>query len=167
MLARARQDTRGLFVKTVHAGFFAVHGLATGFREQYYSVSTKGCLRGMHFQTPPHDHEKLVYCVDGAVMDVIVDLRRGSSTFGTACRFLLSAESRNQIYIARGLAHGFQVLSPTATLVYNVTSEYAPAQDAGIHWRSVPIEWPDPNPLVSERDSNHPSLADFESPFVM
>jgi len=160
-----RSDNRGFFVKSFHWTFFAEHGLSGDFKEQYYSMSTQGCLRGMHFQTPPHDHEKLVYCVAGSVLDVVVDLRGGSPTYGQADSVVLSSEHCNQLYIPRGLAHGFYVLSPQATMIYNVTSEYAPACDAGIHWKSVPFAWTDHDPILSERDQAFPMLQDFVSPF--
>ena len=167
LTATKRSDNRGFFVKTVHETFFAQNGLVGRFKEQFYSMSTKGCLRGMHFQTPPHDHEKLVFCVTGSVLDVVVDLRVGSPTYGQADSVILSADQCNQLYIPRGLAHGFYVLSTSATMIYNVASEYAPANDAGIHWSSVPFDWPDKNPIHSERDAAFPRLVDFHSPFVM
>lgn len=161
-----KQDSRGYFVKVFHAEFFKQHGLATDFKEQYFSMSVKGCLRGMHFQIPPLDHEKLVYCVLGKVMDVVVDLRKSSPTFGMATCFDLSEEHANAVYIPKGMAHGFFVLSQQALLVYNVTTMYSQDHDRGIHWKSVPIDWPDQNPVVSERDSSHQSLNEFTSPFA-
>lgn len=160
------QDQRGSFVKTFHAELFAKHGLATDFREQYYSVSARGSLRGMHFQIPPHDHDKLVYCIDGEVLDVVLDLRKGSPSFGAATSLNLSSEKANMVYVPRGLAHGFYVLSAHATMVYNVTSCHSPDHDSGIHWRSVPVSWPSDAPVVSDRDSLHPTLEDFASPFI-
>lgn len=158
-------DTRGRFVKIFHKEVFAEHKLVTNFAEEYYSVSHQGVLRGMHFQTPPQDHTKLVYCVAGKVIDVVVDLRVGSPTYNKFASFELSDQKANLIYIPPGLAHGFYVLSETAVLIYKVTTVYSPEHDNGILWNSVGIPWPDAEPIVSERDNKFVPLADFLSPF--
>lgn len=152
-------------MKTFHADFFAEQGLATEFREQYYSVSKAGVLRGLHFQTPPADHAKLVFCTAGAVLDVALDLRLGSPAFGRHLALALSAENATQAYIPPGCAHGFCVTQAPATLVYATTTEYVPAFDAGVLWNSAGIDWPIETPTLSERDAGFPSLADFASPF--
>lgn len=162
----ARADDRGRFVKVVHAGEFAALGLRSDFVEQYYSTSGRGVLRGMHFQVPPHDHAKLAYCVDGEVLDAVVDLRVGSPTFGAHAVVRLGAERANAVYVPEGCAHGFVVLGESATLVYNVTSVHAPAHDAGVRWDTTGVEWPFAAPLVSPRDAALPALADFASPFT-
>ncbi len=161
-----RPDSRGRFVKTFHADSFAEHGLATGFREQYYSISNAGVLRGLHFQTPPADHAKLVFCTAGAVLDVALDLRLGSPAYGRHVALTLSAENTAQIYIPPGCAHGFCVTEGPATLVYATTTEYAPRLDAGVLWNSAGIDWPVEAPTLSERDAGLPSLGDFASPFT-
>ncbi len=160
-----RIDERGVFVKTFQASSFAALGLAVEFVEQYFSTSKQGVLRGMHFQTPPHDHDKWVYCIDGVVLDAVVDLRVGSPTYQQWEAIELSGERANGLYVPRGVAHGFYVPVESATLVYNVTSEYAPQFDRGIRWDSVRIPWPSAKPLVSVRDASFPELASFESPF--
>jgi dTDP-4-dehydrorhamnose 3,5-epimerase len=162
-----RCDIRGRFVKVFHAPTFSERGLRIDFVEQYYSVSSRRVLRGLHFQTPPHDHAKLVYCVSGSVMDVVVDLRRGSPTFGHHASVTLSAEAANALYIPVGLAHGFYTLSEAATMIYGQTSLYAPDHDTGVLWNSAGIEWPDEAPLLSERDRGFVPLKDFRSPFVL
>jgi dTDP-4-dehydrorhamnose 3,5-epimerase len=162
---RVFEDARGRFVKVFNRELFAAHGLETSFAEEYYSSSLPGVLRGLHFQTPPHHHAKLVYCVAGRVMDVAVDLRVGSPTYGRHALVELSMERGNAIYLPSGFAHGFYVPEGEATLVYNVTTGYAPESDAGIRWDSAGIEWPDAAPVVSERDAGFPSLAEFVSPF--
>jgi dTDP-4-dehydrorhamnose 3,5-epimerase len=159
------KDERGLFVKTFHEQVFAQHGLETHFAETYYSRSYKGVLRGLHFQVPPYDHAKLVYCIAGRVKDVVVDLRVGSPTYGEFASFLLSAETANMVYVPRGLAHGFYTLSDSAIMMYKVTSVYSPQHDTGIRWDSVGIDWPNDNPIISERDRQFVPLADFQSPF--
>ncbi|MFM8911405.1 MAG: dTDP-4-dehydrorhamnose 3,5-epimerase [Flammeovirgaceae bacterium] len=160
------QDNRGRFVKVFHALEFEKHYLSTRFMEEFYSSSEPGVLRGLHFQTPPHEHEKLVYCVQGEVFDVVLDLRVGSPTYGQAQHFILNAVHANMLYIPAGLAHGFCTMSEAATLVYKVTSVHAPAYDQGILWSSIPIDWPVNNPIVSDRDSKFPTLAQFASPFA-
>lgn len=160
-----RGDKRGSFVKIFHADIFEELGLATDFKEEYYSTSIKNVLRGMHFQTPPADHVKLVCCIEGAVKDVVVDLRKNSATFGKHCAFNLSAEKANMLYIPKGLAHGFLTLSERAIMLYNVTSVYSPENDKGILWSSCGIDWQCDAPIISARDQNHPPLAAFDSPF--
>ncbi|RJX16993.1 MAG: dTDP-4-dehydrorhamnose 3,5-epimerase [Desulforudis sp.] len=159
------EDQRGLFVKTFHEQIFAQYGLETHFAEEYYSKSYQGVLRGLHFQVPPHDHAKLVYCLVGQVKDVVVDLRLGSPTYGKFASFILSAEKASMVYIPRGLAHGFYTLSDSATMVYKVTSVYSPPHDTGIRWDSVGIDWPSDNPIISERDRQFETFAAFNSPF--
>lgn len=159
------EDTRGRFVKVFQAEIFAEHRMATRFVEEYYSVSRQRVLRGLHFQTPPHHHAKLVYCVSGTVMDAVVDLRRGSPTFGKHVLVELSAATGNALYVPEGLAHGFYVTSSSATMVYKVTSAYAPRHDSGIRWDTAKIPWPDETPVVSERDTRLEALSEFQSPF--
>lgn len=159
-------DDRGHFVKVFHAELFAAHGLETVYVEEYYSVSRYGVIRGLHFQTPPMDHAKLVYCVEGRVQDVALDLRRGSPSYGCCQVFELSAEQANMIYLPQGIAHGFCALSDTATLVYKVSTTYSAEHDAGVLWNSADIPWLVADPILSARDRAHPPLADFISPFV-
>jgi dTDP-4-dehydrorhamnose 3,5-epimerase len=148
------QDQRGCFVKTFHADIFRQYYLETRFTEEYYSVSTRHVLRGLHFQTPPADPIKIVYCVTGQILDAIVDLRVGSSTYGQL------------IYMVPGLAHGFYVLSESATVVYKASKVYSRDHDIGIHWDSVGIPWQCTDPIVSQRDTDLPTFADFRSPFI-
>jgi dTDP-4-dehydrorhamnose 3,5-epimerase len=158
---RKLDDARGSFVKTFHCTAFAELGLATDWREEYYSVSGKGVLRGLHFQAPPHDHAKLVYCVSGSVLDAVLDMRTGSPSYGCHALLELSAEKANMLYIPKGLAHGFYTLSDKATMMYKVTTVYAPAADSGVLWSSAGIPWPDTSPLISERDSSFPLFRDL------
>ena len=159
-----RSDSRGQFVKTFHADYFRSHNLETDWREQYYSVSRKGVLRGMHFQRPPHAHSKLVYCTSGTVLDVVVDLRVGSPTYGNHVSLEISSSATNVLYVPEGLAHGFYALSD-ATVVYNVSTVYSPDHDDGVLWSSIGMDWPDAAPNLSERDMKFSALADFNSPF--
>lgn len=159
------QDERGRFVKTYHAGKFTELGLRTDWREEYYSISARGVLRGMHFQIPPANHVKIAYCVAGQVLDVVVDLRVGSRTFGQCASFLLSAADANSVYIPSGLAHGFVSLRDQSVMQYKVTTAHTPERDSGILWNSFGFDWPISDPILSRRDARHPRLEDFQSPF--
>lgn len=159
------KDERGLFVKIFHEEQFKEEGLVTHFAEEYYSLSHKGVLRGLHFQTPPMDHAKMVYCVSGEVVDAVLDLRVGSPSYGKYELFDLNSEKRNMIYIPSGMAHGFYVKSESALLMYKVTTVYSPDNDSGILWNSAGVLWGDDNPQISKRDSSLPSLVNFKSPF--
>jgi dTDP-4-dehydrorhamnose 3,5-epimerase len=161
-----QRDHRGEFLKVYHHAAFEAAGIPFQVREQYFSRSRRDVIRGMHFQVPPADHEKLVFAVSGHVTDVVVDLRRGSATYGQHVAFELSAEAGNAIYIPRGLAHGFVTRSDEATLVYNVSTTYDPTCDKGIRWDSVGFDWKVTSPILSERDKVFPQLADFPSPFA-
>jgi len=159
------EDARGRFIKTFHQEAFADMGINTEWPEEYYSVSKRDVLRGLHFQLPPHDHDKLVYCVDGEVLDVVVDLRMGSPAFGRHVAFSLSADKANMVHIPKGTAHGFLVLSEKATMMYKASTIYAPQYDTGILWNSAGIPWPVVNPILSERDRDLPPLSEFRTPF--
>jgi dTDP-4-dehydrorhamnose 3,5-epimerase len=159
-------DHRGDFVKSFNKTLFRNLGFETEFTESFYSVSVSRVLRGMHFQRPPADHAKLLYCVSGSILDVAVDLRRGSPTYGGYAAFELSAEAHTAAYLPRGMAHGFYVTQGPAQVVYHVSSEYSPSHDAGIRWDSFGFDWPDKEPIISKRDSEFQSLNKFDSPFV-
>jgi dTDP-4-dehydrorhamnose 3,5-epimerase len=157
-------DNRGTFVKTFHEEEFHSAGLQTKFRESYYSLSKKDVIRGMHFQTPPHEHDKLVYVTHGEIMDVVLDIRKASQTYGQCISVRLRALS-DSIYIPKGCAHGFLTLSLEATVVYNVSTVYNPLADGGILWNSFGFEWQINDPIISSRDSAFDSFKTFNSPF--
>lgn len=158
-------DSRGRFVKIFHKKHFLDRGLHAEFEEEYYSHSSRGVIRGLHFQNPPHDHVKIVYCVAGEVFDVVLDLRIGSPTYGKTATFNLSAEKGNYVYIPKGLAHGFCALEDETTVIYKVGTMYSPNHDAGIRWDSLDIPWPNENPIISKRDLQFPPFESFNSPF--
>jgi len=160
------RDQRGFFVKTFNAEIFAEHRLETKFPESYFSVSHQGVIRGLHFQIPPADHVKLVSCLQGEILDVVVDLRVGSPTYREHDSVVLSAEQGNVIYIPPGLAHGFCVISERASTMYQTSTVYAAEYDSGVLWNSANIKWPTDSPILSQRDSSFVSLNEFESPFV-
>lgn len=162
---RPFNDARGLFVKTFHVGTFRKMGLCTDWQEEFYSVSAKGALRGLHFQIPPQEHVKMVTCLAGAVFDVVVDLRRGSPTYGDHASFRLEAAHPRALYIPPGLAHGFLALSDGALVNYKVSSMHSPEHDRGIRWDSAGIDWPEGVKVVSVRDAAFPALATFDTPF--
>ena len=160
-----QQDNRGNFIKTFHEEEFRQMKFPLTFKEEYYSTSYKGVLRGLHFQLPPAEHEKVVYCPYGRVLDAVVDLRKDSASYGSFVLFELNAEVGNMLYIPKGMAHGFYTLSDKAIMMYKVTSVYSPEHDSGILWNSVGIPWPDTNPILSKRDEGFIALNDFVSPF--
>lgn len=162
---RVAVDRRGSFVKVFHKDLFAAQGLDTALAEVFFSTSGAGVLRGLHIQEPPHDHVKVVGCVAGAVFDAVLDLRRGSPTFGASATFRLSADDGTLLYIPQGVAHGFCVERATATMVYLTTSVHHPEADTGILWDSAGIGWPVGDPILSDRDRRLPALADYDSPF--
>ncbi|MCP4292703.1 MAG: dTDP-4-dehydrorhamnose 3,5-epimerase [bacterium] len=166
ILVPAFKDNRGSFVKTFNQDFFTEHGLTTNWQEEYYSFSNKDVLRGLHFQTPPFDHEKIVHCAAGRAFDVVVDLRTGSPTYGQYLTLTLDSRKANMLYIPRGMAHGFMALEEHTLMMYKVASVHAPDNDKGILWDSCGIPWPDREPIISERDLQWPTLEDYLSPFV-
>lgn len=165
IISGVHQDLRGSFVKVFQGSAFKAAGLRGDWQEIYYTTSQRNVLRGMHFQTPPADHVKLVTCVAGKVLDVIVDLRNGSPTYGHFISRQLSPEQGRSLYIPSGMAHGFLALEHDSIMQYMVTSEHAPENDAGILWSSFGFSWPVDNPILSERDKKHPELSKYTSPF--
>lgn len=157
-------DHRGDFVKTFQHLTLMEQGIDFTLRESYFSHSKKNVIRGMHFQLPPHEHAKIVFCPQGAILDVIVDLRKGSATYGQYCAHELSAENHKGYYIPAGFAHGFKALTEDAITYYLVSSEYSKEHDTGILYNSFGYDW-GIEPIISDRDLSFPALGDFESPF--
>jgi dTDP-4-dehydrorhamnose 3,5-epimerase len=160
-----RHDARGDFVKTYAASTFNVTSdEAFVMREEFYSTSARDVVRGMHLQIPPHEHTKVVCCVRGAVLDVLLDLRRGPG-YGRVASVMLSSDEPASLVIPVGIAHGFRSLVDGTIMVYKTSSEHSPTHDVGIRWNSIGFDWGISNPLVSPRDAAHPVLAEFASPF--
>lgn len=156
-------DSRGFFMETYKKSEFFQHGIKTGFMQDNHSKSTKGVLRGLHFQTPPKAQAKLVRCPRGKVFDVAVDIRKDSPDFGKWVGAVLSDENKHMLFIPEGFAHGFVVLSDEAELIYKASDEYSPENDRGIKWNDpdIGIDWGiDFEPLVSEKDAKQPFLKD-------
>lgn len=155
-------DARGFMVETFAHDEWAALGVDVEFVQHNHSRSSKGTLRGIHFQTAP-GQAKLVRCARGAIVDVAVDLRRGSPTYGQWEAHVLDDERHRQLFVPVGFGHGFAVLSDVADVCYQVSSLYDPATEAGIAWDDpdVGVDWRVADPLLSERDKNAPTLAEI------
>jgi dTDP-4-dehydrorhamnose 3,5-epimerase len=164
---RVFRDERGFFLESFNANAFAeATGLDVAFVQDNHSRSTRGVLRGLHYQMEPRAQGKLLRVVQGEIFDVAVDLREGSATFGRWVGTRLSAENHHQLWVPPGFAHGFLVLSEVADVLYKTTDLYAPSHERAIRWNdpSIGISWPSlPGgvpPTLSDRDRIAPSLAD-------
>jgi dTDP-4-dehydrorhamnose 3,5-epimerase len=155
-------DSRGFFLETYHYKKYAEKGIEKPFVQDNHSRSSRGILRGLHYQlkTP---QAKLVYAATGEILDVAVDIRKGSPTFGKWVGIILSEENRFQLYVPEGFAHGFCVLSETADVIYKCSDLYTPGDDMGVNWadKSVNINWPTNSPLLSDKDKNLPMLKEI------
>ncbi len=154
------EDERGFFMETYKKSDFEKAGIKEEFVQDNHSKSKYGVLRGLHFQREPYAQAKIVRCIRGVIYDVAVDLRRDSPTFGKWVGVILSEHNRYQLYIPRGFAHGFVVLSDVAEVVYKVDNIYAPDYETGIIWddSDIGIGWPVDDPIVSEKDRKLPTL---------
>lgn len=166
------RDARGYFFESFNVKEFADKtGLNINFVQDNESMSSYGVMRGLHFQRPPFTQSKLVRCVKGAVLDVAVDIRKGSPTYGQHVAVELTEENHLQFFVPRGFAHGFAVLSETAIFQYKCDNFYAPQADGGINIKDVTlgIDWQIPydKVLLSEKDTKHEFLKDFDSPFYI
>lgn len=165
-------DSRGYFFESFNAHDFAQQtGLTVNFVQDNESLSHYGVLRGLHFQCPPYSQSKLVRVVKGRVLDVAVDIRRGSPTFGKHIAVELTADNHLQLFMDKGLAHGFSVLSDEVIFQYKCDNFYAPQSEGAIAWDDpdLNIDWklPTDKILLSEKDSHHPRLKDIQSPFTL
>jgi dTDP-4-dehydrorhamnose 3,5-epimerase len=166
LVPKVYRDERGLFCETYSRRALAAFGLDVAFVQDNHSVSqTKGVVRGLHFQKPPHAQGKLVRVLSGAIFDVAVDIREGSPTFGHHVTTVLSAENWTQLWVPAGFAHGFCTLEAETAVLYKVTDYYAPQCDSGIAWDdpALGIEWPvsPEDAILSDKDGRHPLLADL------
>ncbi len=163
------RDARGYFVETYNEQRYREAGIDAQFVQDNQSCSSYGVVRGLHFQRPPYSQAKLVCCTVGRVLDVAVDLRKGSPTFGKWYSVELSDENKRQFFIPRGFAHGFSVLSETAIFTYKCDNLYHPEADGGLLLSDpdLAIDWqiPEDVRIISEKDTKHPLLKDFVSPF--
>lgn len=163
-------DSRGWFTETYNRETFEALGVGCAFVQDNHSLSVPPfTLRGLHFQTPPRAQDKLVRCIRGRIFDVAVDVRSGSPTYGQWVGAELTAENGHQLFVPVGFAHGFLTLEPDCEVTYKCSDTYAPAQDGGIRWDSVGIDWPTPAEAalqLSDKDKVQPRLAEFDSPFA-
>ena len=162
------RDARGFFSETYNAQTLAEAGFDKPFVQDNHSLSRqKGVLRGLHFQTPPFAQDKLIRVLRGAILDVAVDLRKNSPSFGKSFAIELSADNWKQLLIPVGFAHAFYTLEPDTEVAYKVTAPYAPDHDAGLRWNDpdLAIAWPSDTPILSDKDANLPWFCSFLSPF--
>ncbi len=168
---RVFTDSRGYFFESYNKEVFEKEVGHVDFVQDNESCSSRGVMRGLHFQRPPHAQAKLVRCVRGSVLDVAVDIRKGSSTYGKHVSCLLTEHNHRQFFIPRGFAHGFAVLSDTAVFQYKCDNYYCPEADGGISIvdTSLGIDWQlnIAEAILSEKDKHHPLFAEFETPFEL
>jgi dTDP-4-dehydrorhamnose 3,5-epimerase len=162
-------DNRGYFLESFNLDKFVENVYTVKFVQDNESKSSKGVLRGLHFQKPPFEQAKLVRCIEGKVVDVAVDIRKGSPTYGMHVSVELSGENKRQLFVPRGFAHGFVVLSESATFAYKVDNSYAPEYDSGIKYddSDLNINWglTENEVQLSVKDKNLPAFKDLNSPF--
>ena len=158
-------DNRGFFAECYKKSDFVLNGINVDFVQDNHSKSSKGVLRGLHYQQSPYAQAKLVKCIKGQIYDVAVDIRTDSKSFGKYVKVELSEDNKYMLYIPEGFAHGFVVLSDEAELIYKSSAEYAPEYDSGIRWddKDLNIDWGiDFEPVLSEKDKNLPYLKELK-----
>ncbi len=155
-------DERGFFMETYKMPDFVASGIKENFIQDNHSRSTKGVLRGLHYQNPPFAQGKLVRAIKGEIFDVAVDIRKGSPTYGKWVGVILSEENKNMLYVPEGFAHGFCVLSDIAEITYKATNVYSSQSEAGIIYNDADLNigWPIKEPILSEKDKQWPALRD-------
>lgn len=167
---RRFQDERGFFAETYSRRKYDEAGITPELVQDNHSLSREvGTVRGLHFQTPPHAQDKLVRCGRGAIFDVVVDIRRGSPTYGQWVGLELSAENGKQLFVPIGFAHGFVTLLPDSEIVYKCSDYYAPETEGALRWNDpdVGIDWPLTGaPVLNQKDAEAGLLAGFDSPFL-
>jgi len=154
-------DQRGDFVKVFHSLDLADYGICFSVAESFISTSKARVIRGMHFQLPPYEHYKLVYCVSGRILDVVVDIRKSSKLFNKPFSLEMSSDGNMALLIGKYYAHGFLSLQENTKLLYMTSTVHSPLHDTGILWSSIDFKWPILDPILSERDRMHPSLQTF------
>ncbi|KFL34030.1 dTDP-4-dehydrorhamnose 3,5-epimerase [Sulfurospirillum sp. SCADC] len=160
------RDSRGMFIKTFTDSFFQENGLVIDIKETYYSISHQDVIRGMHFQIPPHEHIKLIYVPCGSILDVVLDIRKNSPTYGHYFSTEISASNGKVLIVPKGLAHGFKSLENNTNVVYMQTTGYSQEHDCGIKYNSFNFDWKCTDPKMSERDNAFAPFDAFESPFI-
>ena len=166
VLDQFKEDSRGAFCKFYNDEKFKLKNLNFQSKEIYYNISNKNVIRGMHFQIPPYDHSKLIKCIYGEILDVILDIRKESSTYLKYDTINLKENDGKSIYLPSGVAHGFLSLKEKTMVLYNVSSIYSPDHDKGILWNSFGLKWPCSSPIISKRDQNFERINLFKTPFL-
>ena len=154
-------DERGETAKPFHSTSFRELGLPAAFQEELNVINHGHVLRGMHYQQVPYEQAKLVYCLKGEMLDVAIDIRPESPTYGEYMAIKLSAAKRNMIYIPAGFAHGYLTLSEETIVVYKMTNEYHPEAEGGIRWDSFGLDWGVAKPILSVKDTQWPTLEQY------
>lgn len=159
------RDDRGFFIENYHQQRFTEHGLSATFVQDNHSRSAEGVLRGMHYQDMTAPMGKLVRCTRGAILDVAIDLRVGSPTFGEWVAEELTEDNMRQLYCPPGFAHGFLTLSDSADVQYKCTGFYTPSSEGSVAWNDpeIGVRWPNPSPQLSQKDARAPSLAEYRA----
>lgn len=158
------EDNRGAFIKTIHTDMFAELDLSINIKEEFFSISNKDVLRGMHLQLPPAQHNKLISCIQGEMLDVVLDLRKGQG-YGKFASVVLSDKNYHQLYVPKGVAHGFLSLKDQSILLYRTDSLHNQSCDHSLKWNSFGFDWGLINPITSYRDATAPKFKNFMSPF--
>ncbi len=166
---RTFPDDRGFFMESYKESEFIKNEINIKFVQDNYSHSSKGVLRGLHYQKDPKAQAKLVMVIKGEIFDVAVDLRKNSPTYGKWVGEILSEQNHRLLYVPEGFAHGFCVLSDEVDVIYKVNNEYSPENDRGILWSDpeVGVNWPIENPIISEKDTKQPLLKNADNDFVL
>lgn len=161
-------DHRGYFFESYSRELFHQNGIAQEFVQDNQSLSNKGILRGLHFQRPPDGQGKLVRVIRGSVLDVIVDIRKNSDTYGAHFSVELSGDNNLMLWIPEGFAHGFITLEDQTIFSYKCTGFYAPESEGGLPWNDpdLGIQWGENEPILSEKDKHYPTFSSFETPFL-
>jgi len=164
---RVYKDSRGYFLESYRDDFFRHLGYSFDFVQDNQSLSQKNILRGLHFQKPPHAQAKLVRVIKGSVLDVAVDIRKDSLTFGKHYATILSEQNFKSILIPDGFAHGFYTLEDNTIFTYKCTDYYHPESEGGLAWdcKELNIDWGASNPILSEKDTKNPQFSELISPF--
>lgn len=158
-------DNRGEFIKNFQSDFLMQSGLDMEIKESYYTVSNKDVIRGMHFQVPPYEHTKVVYVSYGEILDVVLDIRKNSSTYGKYFSINLSHKNPKALFISSGFAHGFKSLCKGSIVNYMQSTCYNQKCDKGVYYNSFGFDWQCKTPIISERDMGFKNFDEFVTPF--
>ncbi len=158
-------DERGKLCKTYNADSFHLGGLFPDFKEFLYTFTGPGAIRGMHFQSPPYEQDRLVFVIKGSITDVVLDLRKDSGCYGSYFDINLTGDSARALYVPKGFAHGFKSLGKENIVGYLITSVFSKEHDEGIRWDSFGYDWEIDSPMLSDRDRNLQPFRDYDSPF--